>query len=129
MKKCKVKIRTETDGKVSVFESEGEAAFEAETVTIRYVDQEGTVTISISERVRIRREGDYRLSLDLAQGKGSALLGFGAENGEIPVSVEVCAVKKTQDTVRFRANYSLDFSKEKQNMRLYFVAVIKQETV
>lgn len=128
MRSCNIKIRTETDGNVYVFETEGEASFEGETATVRYADRDGRVRVEISDRVRICREGDYRLALELSQGKGNALIGFGTESGEIPVSVNACDIKISHSAIRFRAKYSLDF-KEKQNMRLYFVALIKQETI
>lgn len=122
MKVCSVKIRTETDGTVSTFETKGEIEFSESPILI-YRDGESKVTLRLSDPLRIIREGDYTLSLTLKRGERTqGSIGIGINSGDFFIRTKHCRIERNHDAYLVYCVYQLDFGSSVQNMKLHLVA-------
>lgn len=121
MKSCSIKIRTETDGEVSHFETKGEIELSEQPV-LNYLDHGSKVTIYLTDPLRIVRQGDYTLSLILKESERTeGKLGFGASHGSIFVETKNCRIERNHDAYLIYCVYQLDFGTAVQNMKLHLV--------
>lgn len=120
MKKCRLTITTETDGRETSVVREGEMELSSEGVFLQYREENAVVTVTFrGESAEISRVGDYSLKLSLRRGeqtKGS--LGFGDACGDVEIYTHKVAYSTSEDSLLFSLRYDLIISGETQTMKL-----------
>lgn len=117
-------ITTHTNGEKTSLKVKADCTFENGVFNAIYRDNGATVCMQITEKTaKIRRVGDYSLDVTLEKGKRTvSKLGFGSNEGEIATVTDEVSLLARENGVLIFLEYSLDFGREKQNMKLRILA-------
>lgn len=128
MKACAVTVKTFEEAKCTVRSYLGEAdVFSDNSARVIFSDENGRVSLGVSDNLSMEREGEYTLSFNFCKGKTtSAKLGFGGGGATVPLYTEEYAFSVRKNLIRAYVKYSLCFGEEKQNLKVIFTAKIKQ---
>ena len=120
-------ISTKTDGTGNEIVRDGQMELFPRTANLVYREENATVKVSLSgEKATIVREGDYKLSLFLENGKTTkGEIGIGENVGEIWTQTHRIESKITENYVVACLQYDLLITGERQQMELRLLAKTK----
>ena len=127
MQACTVMISTKTDGTGNEIVREGQIELLPRKANLVYREDNAVVRVSLcGNKATVVREGDYRLSLFLEDGKTTkGEIGIGDNVGEILTQTHKIESKITETYVAACLQYDLLISAERQQMELRLLAKIK----
>jgi len=128
MKACVVTVKTYEEAKCTPRSYFGEAeVLSAESAKVIFSDENGKITLNVSKNLTMERAGEYNLSFNFCKGKiTQAKIGLGESAAAIPLYTEEYAFSVRENLIRVYIKYSLNFGKEKQNLKVVLAAEIKQ---
>lgn len=120
MQRAFLSITTTVDGEEHRISRDAEMELSSVSAVLRYEEEGAMVSLEIVDGVvSYVREGDYGLSLRLVEGQrteGKLLLG--ASSGTMLAETKKIQYNISKSGLLFKAEYTLLFGEEKQEMRL-----------
>jgi len=123
---CIINVRTFEGAKNFSLSYAGKAEITSlKSAKLFWTDENGDVCFTASPRPAMQRKGEYSLDFSFIKGESTpATISIGGSFGSVMLYTEEYAYKVNENEVRAYIKYSLQFGKEKQNLKVIITATL-----